>query len=280
METISSYLVNNLSEWNKKCKRPSLFFADEFHTKIVPNNAPIEMIFWYDIINIYSLFVDCMPYLYKTFKKYYNSARNLTETKPLLDIMSAKNIDNNAILSNNDRAFCNSYINAIRELRSSFCHNKICSFYESDKVCRGLGPQKDNWCVFPHLKSNNNSAFNYKNSYKLLTARSVKLIDILNNAISKFIENCSDSDELEWSKNLASWYLGSYDILNRALIHKCNTEGEKKIIIESWKNQLLSTKITENIISECFDELTNAIYDHYRPATPEGVLGVFLERFI
>ncbi|MBU7006178.1 hypothetical protein [Phosphitispora fastidiosa] len=287
--TITSILSVKVASWNNQCghRNTSLFLADAFAPKPIPQHAPLEMSFWYDITNLYALLMDCMPYFLRSSDYYQNfhlkPCCDMAPTRSLLEIMK-----DCQVINENEVRNTKVFINAIREIRSCFCHNKPMLSFNQYKVNQGIGTHSQNWAVFPHLRTNSEALFDYKEAYRLLFSESRKVFALLDRAVNQMCESATEDDIYSWSQSIAAWYLGSSDIISRCLVsyyHSKSFKSKMGYQLREWNKCLsvnslieiarLQGMTIEEFICKYLNELTDTIYDYHKVATPEQVLPFF-----
>lgn len=288
-------LSKKIPKINSLCEQlnAGLFLADAFNPKPIPVNAPIEMRFWYDVTNINALFVDCMPYLFRKCTRYKNYSYTLditriNETKTLLSIMEARG----AITQDKSKALLR-YINAIRELRSCFCHNKLETTLNRNKVEMGLGKHRHSWSVFPHLQRGSSDPFDYEMAGQMLAVVTEEMLNVIENAIEIMSQTATDEDIYDWSQSIAAWYLESDDIISRCLItyYRLKRVGtsmgaqlfqwNQKLKNDSLKAIAKARGVTlDNFLCDSLRDLTDSICDSHIVAKPEYIMPDFFDSII
>lgn len=262
-----------------------LFFADSFLPKKTPSGAHDEVQFWYAVTNVYALFFDCAPYIFRKHEQYCRYTYSHQNTKTLLEILLGKR----CLLLNEEKEIID-FIFAINEIRSCFCHNKPNASFDRGKIERGLGNNPDWWAFFPHLSNRNECSFNYTIGLKALTKRFDSIIGLFDKAIASIKSNCSEDDLLSWSQSIAAWYFQSDDIINRCLSSYYDI-GSKSLRkwqqIRIWKSELnlnsmgKKAKVRVNTLDQYLvkwvQELTDNIYCSHTLARPEIILGDFFD---
>jgi hypothetical protein len=291
VDNITGLLSEKVKTWNKICSDiiPGLFFCSDFSPKPIPTDIPTEVLFWYDIINVCSMVLDCVPHLFRSHSTYQNSSVNMNttieETKSLLEIFV-----NRGAISSVEETQIKDYIEAIRELRNCFCHNKIPLTFNRKRVKKGFGQQDQNWSVFSNLSETVGDAFDYEGAYAIFKSRSQSVISIIDKAVLGFCScNDEDDDVYRWTQSIASWYLGSNDIIFRGLLYKAKLEKNFNNI-RSWNDLLKCDKLKniaaqkgvsiEDLLSGYLHDLTETIFLSHQIAAPENVLYSFFDEII
>ena len=283
MKSITSDIHKKVQVWNRYSKQinPSLFLADSYEPKQIPINAGQEVVFWYDVTNLYALFADCMPYLYRVGERFNRTNIKLNNSKSLFDILRFNNL-----LAERDEKKIKQYIDAIKELRSCFCHNKCFNTLNVSKINMGMGMHSQKWGLFPHLGCS--EAFNYNEANEILRMKTAEMISIIDTFMCLVINNADDKLITEWSKSIVTWYLSSNDIIYRGLITYVNSRkkgtvygGFQKMTIDSLVALAqYQKKPVEKLIQEIQEEILEFTYYSSSVASPENILYILFDRII
>jgi len=275
MKEITSILRSKVNEWNNVCAtmNSSLFLADSFQPKTAPLGSTSEVIFWYDIINLYALFADCMPYFLKAGELFNRTQISLQNSNSLLDLLK-----NNFFINYRDAGLIEKYISAIKEARGCFCHNKCMSTYNYAKLNQGIGKHTSDWKFYMHLGAVN--TFDFDEGIELLFIKTNNIIRIIDQALNsaQIVTPIQFLDD--WSKSISAWYMSSNDIIFRGLIayknaNKINKvyDGFSKMDKSVLQALAKSKRITvETLVQNLHEELTDEVRYSSATATPENVL--------
>lgn len=278
-------LLPAVIQLNSDCSsmNSGLFFADSFLPKTPPSGASDEVQFWYAVTNIYALFFDCAPYLFRAHKQYARYTYHDQNTKTLLEILSGRRC-----LLPNEVSEIRKFIFAINELRSCFCHNKPRANFDMAKIECGLDRNPDQWAVFPHLSDQNGCRFNYTAGLNTLIKKTDYIIGRLSRAVASMKSNYMEDDLSSWSQSIAAWYFQSDDIMNRCLSNYYNISSKllrKGKQIRIWKKGLdldslgkkagVQGNTLDQYLVNWVQELADNIYWSHTPAHPEIILGDF-----
>jgi hypothetical protein len=275
MKEITSILRAKVTAWNNICSQmnSSLFLADGFEPKLMLPVSNAECVFWYDITNLYALIVDCMPYILKAGSLFNHTRIKLNSSSSLLLLLK-----NNGFLSDANAQAIVKFIDAVKEARSCFCHNKRASTFNFGKINDGIGPHTSDWKFYSHLGLS--GTFDFDEGSDLLFAKTSSILSIIDNALDAAKRGYADEFIDEWSRSIAAWYMSSNDIIFRGLIvYKNNGKipfikyGFSKMETASLSAIANNKGITvERLVLDLHDELTEEVIYSSAIATPENVL--------
>lgn len=215
------YKITQLSMLCKELHQ-KLFFAESYYPKTIPIDASSEVEFWYWISNIYNLFFDCSKYMFGTFGRGGFFVFDRGASGSLLSEMK-----NRGLLTYGEQQEIIYFTDAIKELRSCFCHNKPPdSFLPQNLKHRYLDNlshpwskwSTNHWRVLHHLGPTN-ATFDYTQTlttilYSVNTVldRYVKIVQTLAQMAP------ADKQALieAWMNAVVYWYLATETIVRRA----------------------------------------------------------------
>lgn len=284
-----------VQEIDQKCNNiiAGLLFADAFTAKI-PYSNDEETQFWYAVTNLYGLFYDCAPYL---FRKHWQFGRKeyvefSDRPKTLLEILESR-----GCLTASAALEIKRFIYAIGELRSCFCHNKPKRTFNHARIEQSFGICLSSWAVFPYLGSNGSTAFDFRQGLNALQQKTSEILGKISSAITSMSTIRNDDDINSWTIAIAAWYLQSDDVINRCLydyydrkrIDK-NWPHENGLQIKTWKKQLSPVSIRSGLagsntsfddyIRDWRDDLASSIYFSHTRATAELTLPDFFDEVL
>ncbi|MDR0720400.1 MAG: hypothetical protein LBF78_12255 [Treponema sp.] len=290
--SITDELLVCINKWNNELygEFTNLLLADNFSPKPISSKMPVEMVFWYDITNLYSLLYDCMPFFFRVSKFYFRSnikfsSRNRTNIKSIIDILNGLNI-----ISLDEKKNIINFTRAVNELRGCFCHNKKVIYFNTERINISFGECQD-WAVFPHLQNMRKARFDYRfdyhKAYKIISAKCHEMMTIIGKAIDKFIIIGSLPDREEWANSIAAWYLSSEELAYRELrAYYSRKDNNKRLgdwIHSGLKKMSQVSGYSDadrlTFVEKRLDFVKDAIlYSH--PATPDKILPMFFKKYI
>ena len=275
MKEITTTIKQKVAEWNNISAsiRSSLFLADSYEPKPIPDGSSAEVAFWYDVTNLYSLFADCMPYLHKAGTQFNRTQIKLIKADSWLDLMQ-----NNGFLRPVDAQMIRKFITAIKEVRSCFCHNKHIASFNEKIITDGLGVHIDLWEFYPHLGCKRPFSFELGSDLLLIKAKLV--IAAIDKTLRSVKGNSTDTLIDNWSKSIAAWYLSSNDIIYRGLLlyRKSGLIPTVKYGFEKMETTAISMLAkskgitSEALVQDIHYDLTDEVIFSSARATPENVL--------
>ena len=287
--TLSDEICSSIQSLEAECNNisPGLLFCDAFVAKKTINNTNDEMEFWYAIANLYGLFFDCAPYVFRNHNQFHRQKYTDSKPKTLLDIL----VENDC-LTDEERRTIKNYIFAIEELRHCFCHNKPLSTFNYSCIKRVFGDFPVKWLVFPYLDKYGRNVFDYSEGLKLLSQKTRTIFQLLSTAISKLSQIITDDIIDDWSRAIVSWYFQSDDVIKRSLASYYDshpTHSSKLYQVEQWKKDLFKNvksrsdsvgKKWEDFLLDIIEDLTYNASDSHIRSTAETIMPDFFDEVL
>jgi hypothetical protein len=275
--SITDELLVCINKWNNELYEEftSLFLADNFSPKPISSKMPVEMVFWYDITNLYSLLYDCMPFFFRDSKFYFRSNIKFSSRNSIIDILNGLNI-----ISLDEKENIMNFAGAVNELRGCFCHNKNVIYFNMERINISFG-ECQGWAVFPHLQNMRKARFDYHKAYKIISDKCHEMMTIIGKAIDKFIKIRSLPECEEWANSIAAWYLSSQELAYRELRAYYSYKYNKKMPGDQTDSELKKmSQVSRYSVEERLGFVKEAILYFHRPATPNQILPMFFDKYI
>ncbi|MBW7573148.1 hypothetical protein [Caproiciproducens faecalis] len=208
MDSFNLFSNTQVNELNKQCRNlhPALLLSEAYYPKPDPC-VEGEARFWNAVTNIYGLFYDCMPYLFRNHSQYQHKSYLGASDQPLLDIWA-----NEGLITMNADLELKNFFYAITELRSIFCHNKPPQTIDKKKLRFAFGDFQ--WDPYHH----GNGTFNFIEAYKQFEVKVDCIMEILTKCVETLRkEGATSALVTSWEKALVGWYLQSDDISKRSI---------------------------------------------------------------
>ncbi|BBI33965.1 hypothetical protein [Cohnella abietis] len=211
MLTVDLFTNISVNLVNQTCRElhPTLLLAEAYHPKPVHSLANSELRLWSAVTNMYGLFYDCMPYIFRVHNKYQYKAYD-NQTRSLLSIM----LDNGAI-SRNDFRNIGNYSKALTELRGIYCHNKPPETIAIAKLRDGFG--SFDWSLYHHNRNSATETFDFDAAFNHFSSVTSEIMHGLVSGIQVLISKKDASIITEWHKALIGWYLQADEIRFRSI---------------------------------------------------------------
>lgn len=274
-----------------------LLFCDAFVAKSPSADMSVETEFWYAITNLYGLFFDCAPYVFRSHRQF--GRRSYVDNKPvtLLEILFK-----NTCLTGEDKEKVENFIYAIQELRHSFCHNMQPTLFDHFCIKKAFGSQLEHWYVFPHLLTSGKNPFDYAAGLHVLRQHTMSVFSILTVAVSKLKQIIMDKEKAEeaksivndWYRAIVCWYMQSDEVIRRCLNvyydlnerfhckrkHSQVKEWEKNIsdYVESICDAFGETR--NDFLNHWVDDLVEIASVSHTKATAEIILSEFFDEVL
>ncbi|WP_217560212.1 hypothetical protein [Paenibacillus sp. GbtcB18] len=251
MGTSSLFANDSVNDLNELCRdlHAALLLAESYHPKPIRGDAEGELRFWTAVTNVYGLFYDCMPYVFRTHHVFMRQNYN-NQTQTLLNIMEQEHA-----LSRRNRQVIEQYFRALTELRSIYCHNKPPRTIIKPKLDKVFGP----FFCEPYHHQVSSDVFNFNAAYTHFEVVTQNVIVQLESGVKALILLGGERIISEWQKALIGWYLQSDDLRNRSVHHLRSIHGQIKY---PWD---INEKIEESFnksgmtVNDLFDELVDYV---------------------
>lgn len=263
---------------NQKCHQlhPSLILTDSYFPKPIQKQDDYKLVFWSIVTNIYGLFYDCIPFLFRSHNQFKNIIYN-NDSIRLLDTMVKYG---SLSVSNRDKII--NYSKALGELRSIFCHNKPPDTIDQRKI--NIGIASYHWNPY---SNNSFNSYDYKSALDVFTNSTLEIMDILSTAIDSLTSSHNASVITEWQKALVGWYLQSNDVRYKS-IKSLQKAFRKQFPSTVLVHQLLEIKRTNSeyqfrcglTLSDLFNEVLNKLNAYSCRATPNQVWHIILDEIL
>lgn len=247
MQVNALFANDNINDLNELCRElhAALLFAESYHPKPLLGTVNGELRFWTAVTNIYGLFYDCMPYVFRTHSRFLRQ-KYTNQTETLLVVM-----EQGHVLKNSDRIKIEKYFRALTELRSIYCHNKPPRTIIKKKLDTVFG----SFLWEPYHHRGLSTSFDFDIAYAHFETVTLAIINLLESGVRGLIMSGSERIILEWQKALIGWYLQSDDIRHRSVNSLRSIYGQGQYpwdVNEKLEEGFKNSGMTAN---ELFDKL-------------------------
>lgn len=251
MRTKDLFVNDSINNLNDLCRdlHTALLFAESYHPKPLRSNADKELRFWTAVTNMYGLFYDCMPYVFRTHCQFMRQKYS-NQTQTLLSVMEQEHA-----LIKSDCLKIERYCKALTELRSIYCHNKPPRTIIKNKLNMVFGSFL--WEPYHHQVSS--TGFDFDIAYARFETVTRNIMDLLESGIRALVNSGSDRIITEWQKALIGWYLQSDDLRNRSVCSLRSIYGKVQYpwnINEKLEEDFKNSNLT---VLDLFDELVGRV---------------------
>lgn len=252
-----------LTQANQLCREihPALFLSIPHWPKPVQDERSFELRFWVAITDIYNLFFDCMPYLFREHNQCDNVRYN-SQADSLLKVLYDQSLITAAPMQD-----ILQYTQAIATLRHCFCHNMLLQAQDVDVITNGIGFDTAFWknSHYHHYTHNIiDTRFSYTKALGLVLSKTQSIFSIIFDALQDLhgakratVSTCLAA----WQRSIAAWYLQSVVLKKRALTVYCasNSSDHRKGYPVKQKNykvvhihgkKLLCGKPIDDVLAE------------------------------